>query len=67
MGTIQRFFEQGLLKTRKSGKEVWFNTPTNKTKMLNVPFGAEALDMVAQFLSDDEGLEILKYLESLLD
>jgi hypothetical protein len=35
--------------------------------MLNVPFGAEALDMVAQFLSDDEGLEILKYLESLLD
>jgi hypothetical protein len=67
MGTIQRFFEEGLLKTRKSGKEVWFNTPSNKTKMLNVPFGAEALDMVAQFLSDDEGLEILKYLESLLD
>jgi len=67
MGTIQRFFENGLLKTRKSGKEVWYNTPTNKTKMLNVPFGAEPLDMVAQFLQDDDGIEILKHLETLLD
>jgi hypothetical protein len=67
MGTIQRFFENGLLKTRKSGKEVWYNTPTNKTKMLNVPFGAEGLDMVAQFLQDDDGIEVLKHLETLLD
>ena len=67
MGTIQRFFENGLLKTRKSGKEVWYNTPTNKTKMLNVPFGAEPLDMVAQFLQDDDGIEVLKHLETLLD
>jgi len=52
MGTIQRFFENGLLKTRKSGKEVWYNTPTNKTKMLNVPY---------------DGIEVLKHLETLLD
>lgn len=67
MGTIQRLFDQGLLTTRKSGKEVWYNTPTNKTKMLNVPFGAEAEDMAGSFLQSDDGLEALKHLEGLLD
>ena len=67
MGTVQRFFDQGLLKTRKSGKEVWYSTPQNKTKMLNVPFGATAEDMVGSFLQGDDGLEVLKHLETLLD
>ena len=67
MGTIQRLFDQGLLTTRKSGKEVWYNTPTNKTKMLNVPFGAQAEDMAGSFLQSDDGLEALKHLEGLLD
>ena len=67
MGTVQRFFDQGILKTRKSDKEVWYSTPNNKTKMLNVPFGSEPMDIVGSYLRSDDGLEILKYLESLLD
>lgn len=65
MGTVQSFFDKGHLAYRKSGKEVWFNTPTNKTKMLNVPFGADGLDLVVSYLQSDEGLDILKHLESL--
>jgi len=30
---------QGLLAFRKNRKEVWFNTSTNKTRMLTVPYG----------------------------
>jgi hypothetical protein len=67
MGTVQRFFDNGLLGFRKSGKEVWFNTASNKTKLLNVPFGEEALDIVCQYMQSDDGVEVLEHLESLLD
>ena len=67
MGTVQRFFDAGLLSYRKKGAEVWYSTPTNKTKMLNVPFGSEGLNITVQFLQSDDGLEPLKHLETLLD
>lgn len=67
MGTVQRFFDNGLLGLRKSGKEVWFNTNTNKTKLLNVPFGEEPIDIVCQYMQSDDGIEVLEHLESLLD
>lgn len=65
MGTVQGFFDKGYLTYRKSKSEVWYSTPTNKTKMLNVPFGAEGLDLTVAFLQSDDGLEVLKHLESL--
>jgi len=67
MGTIQRLFEVGLLAFRKSQKEVWYNTKTNKSKMLNVPFGKDGYDLVASFFRSDDGIEVLKHLETLLD
>jgi len=66
-GKVARFFEEGLLTYRKSNKEVWYNTKTNKTKMLNVPFGSDGNDLVVSYLRSDEGIEVLKHLESLLD
>lgn len=62
---IQQFFDAGLLSTRRKGGEVWFSTPTNKTKMLTVPFGQDAIQAAAAFLKSDDGLEALKMLESL--
>ena len=35
---VSQFFDKGLLAFRKNNKEVWYNTSSNKTKMLNVPF-----------------------------
>lgn len=66
MGTVERFFTEGLLTFRKSGKEVWYNTEKNKTKLLNVPFGKDASDLVLAYFKSDDGIEELKYLESLL-
>ena len=60
-------FEEGHLKFRNKKKEVWYNTPTNKTKMLSVPHNENPYDFVAGFLKSDEGLEQLKVLEGLLD
>ena len=61
---IRLFFEKKLLILRNGDKEVWFNTATNKKKMLSVPFGQDAYDMVGHFLQSDEGLDSLKMLDA---
>jgi len=65
--SIQQFFDQGYLTTRRNEKEVWFSTPNNKKKMLTVPFGVGATTAAASFLKSDDGIEALKMLESLVE
>jgi hypothetical protein len=64
--TVTLFFDKGLLTFRKGQKEVWFNTTTNKTKLLNIPFGEDAYSIVASFFQSDDGLDSYKILEKLL-
>jgi hypothetical protein len=64
---VQMFFDNKLLTFRKNKKEVWFNTSSNKNRMLVVPFGEEANYIVSSYLSSDDGIETLKMLESLLE
>lgn len=63
---VRTFFENKLLILRNGEKEVWFNTATNKKKMLSVPFGEDPYEMVAHFLQSDEGIDSLKMLEATL-
>ena len=63
---IRLFFESKLLVLRNNEKEVWYNTATNKKKMLSVPFGENPNDTVAFFLKSDEGLDALQMLETTL-
>jgi len=63
---IRTFFENKLLILRNGEKEVWFNTATNKKKMLSVPFGEDPYEMVAHFLRSDEGIDSLKMLDAVL-
>lgn len=64
---IQRFFDDGLLTTRRNDSEVWYNTPTNKTKMLTIPYGQDKVTAASTFLKSDDGLEALTMLESLIE
>ena len=63
---VRLFFESKLLILRNGEKEVWFNTSTNKKKMLSVPFGEDPYEMVGHFLQSDEGIDSLKMLEATL-
>lgn len=63
---ISLMFEKGHLAFRKNQKEVWFNTNTNKTKMLNIPYGEDPMMIVSSFLQSDDGIENYKLLEKLL-
>lgn len=63
---VRLFFENRLLALRNNDREVWFNTSTNKKKMLSVPFGEDPYEMTGHFLQSDEGLDALKMLEAIL-
>ena len=65
-GNVQLFFDKGLISFRKNNTEVWYNTSSNKTRMLTVPYGNDSKETVASYLSSDDGLESLKMLENLL-
>jgi hypothetical protein len=64
---IHLFFDNSLLTFRKNKKEVWFNTSSNKKKMLTVPYGEDPYYIVGSFLTSDDGIESLKRLESILE
>lgn len=60
---VHVFFDRGLLTFRKGNKEVWYSTPSNKKKMLNVPYGEDPYLLVSSYLKTDDGIESLKMLE----
>ena len=66
-GTVQLFFDKGLLTFRRNNKEIWFSTPSNKTRMLVVPFNEDPLYLATSYLQSDEGIDSLKMLENLIE
>ena len=64
--TIQGFFDANLLTLRNKDKEIWFNTPSNKKKLMNVPYGEDPVYMASSFFVSDEGVEVYKHLKGLL-
>lgn len=63
---VRVFFDNRLLVTKNNDKEIWFNTSTNKKKMMSIPYGENPHEMAALFLQSDEGLDALKMLEATL-
>lgn len=63
---VRQFFENKFLILKNNEKEVWFNTSSNKKKMMSIPFGDNPHDAAASYLQSDEGIDLLKMLESLL-
>ena len=65
--TVQSFFDSNLLTLRNGDKEIWFNTPSNKKKMTNVPFGEDPLHIAVSFFQSDDGVDLLKHLKKLTE
>jgi hypothetical protein len=65
--TVQKFFDDRLLAFRNQKKEVYFNLPGNKKRMMNIPFGEDPMYVVTSYMQSDEGVEILEYLEKQLE
>tara|TARA_R100001244_G_scaffold41300_1_gene37073 strand:- start:1058 stop:1813 length:756 start_codon:yes stop_codon:yes gene_type:complete len=65
--TVYQFFDGQLLSLRNQNKDVYFNLPKNKTKMLTVPFGEDYSYIVASYMQSDEGIETFKLLKKYLN
>ncbi|QGH72905.1 MAG: hypothetical protein [Podoviridae sp. ctrTa16] len=65
--SVHIFFEKKLLVFRNNKREVWYNTTSNKKKMLMIPYGEDPYAFTANFLRSDEGIDSLKMLENMLE
>lgn len=61
---VRQFFENKLLILKNNNKEIWFNTNTNKKKMMSVAYGDDPYEAAASYLQSDEGIDFLKMLDS---
>tara|TARA_R110000782_G_scaffold207642_2_gene296159 strand:- start:747 stop:1502 length:756 start_codon:yes stop_codon:yes gene_type:complete len=64
MDDVHQFFNSTLLTFRNNGKDVYYNLPNNKKKMMTVPFGEDPHFIVGSFMQSDEGLEVYKLLKN---
>jgi len=64
MDDVYQFFNLALLSTRNNGKDVYYNLPNNKKKMLTIPFGEDVNFIVASFMKSDDGLKVYKLLKN---
>jgi len=65
--TVYQFFNKTYLVFRNGNKDVYFNLPKNKKKLLTVPFGEDPYFIVASHFQSDEGIEIYKILKKRLE
>jgi len=58
---VVQFVSAGLL--RINNNKVNFNLPSNKKKLMTVPFGEDAHYILASYMQSDDGLEVYKLLK----
>tara|TARA_B110000495_G_C22897180_1_gene523469 strand:+ start:158 stop:910 length:753 start_codon:yes stop_codon:yes gene_type:complete len=63
---VAQFFGAALLIVKNNNRDVYFNLPKNKTKMLTIPFGEDYKDIVSSYFQTDEGIETYKLLTAAL-
>ena len=66
MDTVHQFFMSGFISFRNGNKDVYYNLPNNKKKMLTIPYGEDPNYIIGSFLQSDEGLEVYKLLKNKL-
>ena len=60
---VLKSFEQNILLYKKDKRDVHWNLPKNKKRILTVPFGEDKNRVLISFFQTDEGLELLELLE----
>ena len=63
---VVQIFDKGLLSLRNKNRDVYFNLKDNKTKILTVPYGEDAADIMASYFQTDDGVETYKLLKQML-
>ena len=60
-------FSEGLLALRNKGKDIYFSLPSNKKKLISIPFGDSPVFTLASFFQTNDGIEVMTMLENKLE
>lgn len=56
-------FADNMFVLKNQRRDIYYNLPDNKKKLMGVPFGSDPIDVLASFLQSDDGIEIYKMLD----
>lgn len=60
-------FAEGLLSLKNKGKDIYFSLPSNKKKLMSIPFGESPISTLATFFQTNDGIEVMSMLENKLE
>lgn len=63
---VKKMFADGMLSFRKKSREVYYNLPNNKKRLLLVKHGESHVKTVMSYFHTDPGMEVLGTLENLM-
>lgn len=55
--------QDGLFVLKNNRRDIYFNLPDNKKKLMGIPFGDDPIKLLTAYLQSDEGIELYKVLE----
>lgn len=56
-------FQDNLFVLKNNSRDIYFNLPDNKKKLMGIPFGDQPVKLLTAYLQSDEGLDLYKVLE----
>lgn len=58
---------EGLLTFKNKSKDIYYNLPGNKKKLISIPFGETPVYVLSSFFQTNEGVEVMTMLEGKLE
>jgi hypothetical protein len=56
--------QDNLFTLKNNRRDIYFNFPDNKKKLMGIPFGDDPVKLLTSYLQSDEGIDLYKVLES---
>jgi hypothetical protein len=63
---VHGFLDAGFIAFRNNQRDIYYSLPSNKKKMLSVPFNEDPYSAVAAYLQSNDGLDAYKFLQKRL-
>ena len=61
--TVVKAINNGLIRFRNNNRDAYLNLPSNKTKLMGLPIGGDAVDYISDLLKSNDGMPTLELLK----